>query len=59
MCVLAVADEEQHTAGETQPNGDLNCDDQTRMTCFEMDLKDKRFVEGFVRTPLGFTDTPL
>nr|XP_015810671.2 queuine tRNA-ribosyltransferase accessory subunit 2 isoform X1 [Nothobranchius furzeri] len=40
-------DEEQHTAGETQPNGDLNCDDQTQMTCFEMNLRDKRYQDDF------------
>ncbi|KAM4718060.1 queuine tRNA-ribosyltransferase accessory subunit 2 isoform 2-T2 [Anableps anableps] len=42
-----VPDEEQHTAGETQPNGDLNCDDQTHMTRFEMNLKDKRYQDDF------------
>uniref|UniRef100_A0A3P9Q192 Queuine tRNA-ribosyltransferase accessory subunit 2 n=1 Tax=Poecilia reticulata TaxID=8081 RepID=A0A3P9Q192_POERE len=34
-------------SGETQPNGDLNCDDQTHMTRFEMDLKDKRHQDDF------------
>ncbi|XP_054893217.1 queuine tRNA-ribosyltransferase accessory subunit 2 isoform X2 [Poeciliopsis prolifica] len=43
----AVADEEQHAAGETQSNGDLNCDDQTHTTRFEMDLKDKRYQGDF------------
>jgi len=46
MCVFAVLElnEEKHTAGEMQQNGDLNCDDQTQMTRFEMNLQDKRFV---------------
>ncbi|KAM9712990.1 queuine tRNA-ribosyltransferase accessory subunit 2 isoform 1-T1 [Menidia menidia] len=39
--------EEEHAAGETQQNGDLDCDDQTQMTCFEMNLKDKRFQDDF------------
>lgn len=55
FCVLAVPDVEQRTAGEMEPNGDLNCGDQTHMTRFEMDLKDKRFVAGFVGTPCGST----
>ncbi|XP_037549892.1 queuine tRNA-ribosyltransferase accessory subunit 2 [Nematolebias whitei] len=40
-------DEGEHAAGETQPNGDLNCDDQTQMTRFEINLKDKRFQDDF------------
>lgn len=43
----AVPDVEQHTAGEAQPIGDLNCEDQTHMTRFEMDLKDKRYQDDF------------
>ncbi|XP_014831075.1 PREDICTED: queuine tRNA-ribosyltransferase subunit QTRTD1 isoform X2 [Poecilia mexicana] len=43
----AVSDEERHAAGEMQPNGDLHCDDQTHMTRFEMDLKDKRHQDDF------------
>ncbi|XP_047204972.1 queuine tRNA-ribosyltransferase accessory subunit 2 isoform X1 [Girardinichthys multiradiatus] len=44
---LTVPDEEQHTARETQPNRDLNWDDQTHTTRFEMNLKDKRFQDDF------------
>lgn len=36
-------DKEREMAGEPQPNGDRN-GDQTQMTPFEMNLKDKRFV---------------
>ncbi|XP_047424838.1 queuine tRNA-ribosyltransferase accessory subunit 2 isoform X2 [Mugil cephalus] len=36
-------DEEKDTAGETQQNGDLNREDQTQMTSFEISLKDKRY----------------
>uniref|UniRef100_A0A3Q2PQA8 Queuine tRNA-ribosyltransferase accessory subunit 2 n=1 Tax=Fundulus heteroclitus TaxID=8078 RepID=A0A3Q2PQA8_FUNHE len=43
----AAPDEEQRTAGETQPNRDLNCVDQTHMTSFEMNLKDKRYQDDF------------
>lgn len=44
--VLAVLQlNEEDTAGDTQQNGDLNLDDQTQMTYFEINLKDKRFVE--------------
>lgn len=51
VCVLAVLElnEEKHTAGETQQKEDLNCDVQTQMTSFEMNLKDKRFVAAIVR----------
>lgn len=52
--VLAALDEEERAAGETQPNGGLNCDDQTQMTRFEINLKDKRFVAGLVETPWSF-----
>lgn len=41
---------EEDAAGGAQQNGDLNLDDQTQMTYFEIDLKDKRFVEDFVRS---------
>ncbi len=46
MYIFAVLEmaEERETAGEMQQNGDLNPDDQTQMTSFEIDLKDKRFV---------------
>ncbi|XP_013857674.1 queuine tRNA-ribosyltransferase accessory subunit 2 [Austrofundulus limnaeus] len=44
---LTARDEEEHAAGERQPNGDLNCDNQTQMTAFEMNLKDKRFQDDF------------
>ncbi|XP_015250795.1 PREDICTED: queuine tRNA-ribosyltransferase subunit QTRTD1 [Cyprinodon variegatus] len=43
----AAPDEEPHTAGGTQLNGDVNCDDQTHMTRFEMNLKDKRYQDDF------------
>lgn len=36
-------DKEREMAGEPQPNGDRN-GDQTQMTPFEMNLKNKRFV---------------
>ncbi|KAM4533414.1 queuine tRNA-ribosyltransferase accessory subunit 2 [Odontesthes bonariensis] len=39
--------EEKPTAGEMQQNGDLNCDDQTQTTRFEMNLKDKRYRDDF------------
>lgn len=44
FAVLELNGGERDTAGETQPNGDHNLDDQTQMTSFEIDLKDKRFV---------------
>uniref|UniRef100_A0A8D3ASW3 Queuine tRNA-ribosyltransferase accessory subunit 2 n=1 Tax=Scophthalmus maximus TaxID=52904 RepID=A0A8D3ASW3_SCOMX len=37
----------EDTAGETQHNGDVSLDDQTRMTSFEMNLKDKRYHDDF------------
>ncbi|XP_070784394.1 queuine tRNA-ribosyltransferase accessory subunit 2 isoform X2 [Enoplosus armatus] len=40
-------DEDRDTAGETQQNGDLNLDDQTQMTSFEINLKDKRYQDDF------------
>lgn len=45
LYILAVLEleKERETAGEPQQNGDLN-EDQTQMTPFEMNLKDKRFV---------------
>lgn len=50
MHVLAVLElnEEKATAGESQQNGDLNRHDQTQMTPFEMNLKEKRFVAAIV-----------
>uniref|UniRef100_A0A3B4US41 Queuine tRNA-ribosyltransferase accessory subunit 2 n=1 Tax=Seriola dumerili TaxID=41447 RepID=A0A3B4US41_SERDU len=33
--------------GETQPNGDVTLDDQTQMTSFEINLKDKRYQDDF------------
>ncbi|KAM6900209.1 queuine tRNA-ribosyltransferase accessory subunit 2 isoform 2-T2 [Xenentodon cancila] len=39
--------EEKHTAGETHLKRDLNCDVQTQMTGFEMNLKDKRYQDDF------------
>ena len=44
-------DKEREMAGETQPNGDLN-EDQTQMTPFEMNLKDKRFVAAAAASAL-------
>ncbi|XP_070842093.1 queuine tRNA-ribosyltransferase accessory subunit 2 [Chaetodon trifascialis] len=40
-------DKERDAAGETQQNGDLNLDDQTQMTSFEINLKDKRYQDDF------------
>nr|CBN81971.1 Queuine tRNA-ribosyltransferase subunit qtrtd1 [Dicentrarchus labrax] len=40
-------DGEKEMAGETQQNGDLNLDDQTQMTSFEINLKDKRYQGDF------------
>ncbi|CAJ1082144.1 queuine tRNA-ribosyltransferase accessory subunit 2 isoform X2 [Xyrichtys novacula] len=40
-------DKERDTAGERQQNGDLNLDDQTQMTSFEISLKDKRYHDDF------------
>ncbi|XP_035508122.1 queuine tRNA-ribosyltransferase accessory subunit 2 isoform X2 [Morone saxatilis] len=40
-------DREKETPGETQQNGDLNLDDQTQMTSFEINLKDKRYQGDF------------
>uniref|UniRef100_A0A4W6DKB7 Queuine tRNA-ribosyltransferase accessory subunit 2 n=1 Tax=Lates calcarifer TaxID=8187 RepID=A0A4W6DKB7_LATCA len=45
--VLELNGGERDTAGETQPNGDHNLDDQTQMTSFEIDLKDKRYQDDF------------
>ncbi|XP_028289374.1 queuine tRNA-ribosyltransferase accessory subunit 2 isoform X2 [Parambassis ranga] len=39
--------EENKAVGETQQNGDRNRDDQTQMTSFEIDLKDKRYQDDF------------
>uniref|UniRef100_A0A3B4F7K1 tRNA-guanine(15) transglycosylase-like domain-containing protein n=1 Tax=Pundamilia nyererei TaxID=303518 RepID=A0A3B4F7K1_9CICH len=49
MHVLAVLElnEEKATAGESQQNGDLNRHDQTQMTPFEMNLKEKRYQDDF------------
>ncbi|KAM6970987.1 queuine tRNA-ribosyltransferase accessory subunit 2 isoform 1-T1 [Tautogolabrus adspersus] len=40
-------DEERNTVGEKQQNGDLNLDDQTQMTSFEINLNDKRYHDDF------------
>ncbi|TNN88833.1 Queuine tRNA-ribosyltransferase subunit qtrtd1 [Liparis tanakae] len=40
-------DEERVTSGETQQNGDLNREDQSLMTSFEIDLKDQRYKDDF------------
>lgn len=55
MYVLAVLelDKQRDTAGATQQNGGLNLD-QTQMTSFEINLKDKRFVAAVTLTPKGF-----
>ncbi|XP_022600018.1 queuine tRNA-ribosyltransferase accessory subunit 2 isoform X2 [Seriola dumerili] len=45
--VLELNDDEECTAGETQPNGDVTLDDQTQMTSFEINLKDKRYQDDF------------
>uniref|UniRef100_A0A3Q1C5Z3 Queuine tRNA-ribosyltransferase accessory subunit 2 n=1 Tax=Amphiprion ocellaris TaxID=80972 RepID=A0A3Q1C5Z3_AMPOC len=39
--------EEKDAAGDTKQNGDLNHDDQTQMTSFEINLKDKRYQDDF------------
>ncbi|XP_069559685.1 queuine tRNA-ribosyltransferase accessory subunit 2 isoform X1 [Brachyistius frenatus] len=38
---------EEDGAGDTQQNGDLNREDQTQMTGFEINLKDKRYQDDF------------
>ncbi|KAF0028085.1 hypothetical protein F2P81_019172 [Scophthalmus maximus] len=45
--LLELNEDERDTAGETQHNGDVSLDDQTRMTSFEMNLKDKRYHDDF------------
>ncbi|XP_068437352.1 queuine tRNA-ribosyltransferase accessory subunit 2 isoform X1 [Clinocottus analis] len=40
-------EEERETSGETQQNGDLHPDDQSRMTSFEINLKDQRYKDDF------------
>lgn len=37
-------DKEKEAAAEIEPNGELKVDNQTQMTIFEINLKDKRFV---------------
>lgn len=57
VCVLTVLElnEEKHSAGDNmQPKGDLNCEDQTQMTSFEMNLKDKRFAEASLKSLWAF-----
>ncbi|KAM8823207.1 queuine tRNA-ribosyltransferase accessory subunit 2 isoform 3-T3 [Spinachia spinachia] len=46
LAVLELA-EEKEASGETQQNGDSNPADQSQMTSFEIDLKDKRYKEDF------------
>lgn len=41
---------EMDAAGEIQQNGDHNFDDQTQMTSFEINLKDKRFVAAIIKS---------
>ena len=48
VAVLQLDDDERDAAEKKQPNRDHNPDDQTQMTSFEINLKDKRFVEGFM-----------
>lgn len=40
-------DKERETVGENKQNGDLNLDDQTQMTSFEINLNDKRYHDDF------------
>lgn len=40
-------DKERDTSGEKPQNGDLPLDDQTQMTSFEIDLRDKRYHDQF------------
>lgn len=42
-------DKEKEAAVETQQNGELKVDDQTQMTFFEINLKDKRFVAAKIQ----------
>lgn len=42
-------DKESDASEEKQQNGDLPLDDQTQMTSFEIDLKDKRFVAAVIK----------
>lgn len=51
VCVLPVLelDEARVTSGEMQQNGDLNPEDQSLMTSFEIDLKDQRFVAAVIK----------
>ncbi|KAI3355272.1 hypothetical protein L3Q82_018126 [Scortum barcoo] len=46
-CAVLEMDEEKETVGATQQNGDLNLGDQTQMTSFEINLKDKRYQDDF------------
>ncbi|KAG7225019.1 hypothetical protein INR49_014474 [Caranx melampygus] len=45
--VLELNEDERCTAGEMQPNGDAALEDQTQMTSFEINLKDKRYQDDF------------
>ncbi|XP_020500799.2 queuine tRNA-ribosyltransferase accessory subunit 2 isoform X1 [Labrus bergylta] len=40
-------DEERNSMEDKQQNGDLNLDDQTQMTSFEINLNDKRYHDDF------------
>lgn len=40
-------EDDRETAAVTQQNGDLNPDDRTQMTSFEINLKDKRYQDDF------------
>lgn len=53
MYILAVLEleENRETAVVAQQNGDLNLDERTQMTSFEIDLKDKRFVAAVIKPP--------
>ncbi|XP_029385424.1 queuine tRNA-ribosyltransferase accessory subunit 2 isoform X2 [Echeneis naucrates] len=45
--VLELNDDETCRAGEGQPNGEVTDGDQTQMTSFEINLKDKRYHDDF------------
>lgn len=50
VAVLELNEDERCTVGEKQLNGDAAIEDQTQMTSFEINLKDKRLVQVLKRT---------
>lgn len=61
MYILAVLEleENRETPVVAQQNGDLNLDERTQMTSFEIDLKDKRFVAAVIKPPSSSACTSL